>query len=936
MEDNNLQNNSIKTGTWFATLNSKGRIDNIQYSEELISMFGYSRDMLPNTVEAMIELVHPDDIGKLVREVTDVYDTPTGGCSIECRALNNEGEYILFSVSGQLVRMPDGVPDILHGSVTNVSDLFDASLSASAIDYRSYSQLLDESELVSTLYQMMGAARWQATYDEDGVTKSIYYSDEFRKLFGYESVEEFPNTKEMLISVIIDEDKVKAEKFIVEVEKGTDPEKVYETEYRIVTKQKEVRWVKVVCKKAYNRGGIPCEVIGIIMDINNDKIVERQSHLVDLLSRDYSSVWYINARTHRMTLVRQNDTTATTDTAINDGIKNESYEKMFEDYIERFVNEADKNRVRKEVSFGNLLTKVKEGELYSINYLRDNLDGSNSYFQICFARFKNNNGRLFFTCGFRDVDSLMRSKLEEAEEANKAKSNFLFNMSHDIRTPMNAIIGFTNLAIQKKDDEELLGKYLSNIKASSENLLEILNSVLEMAKIENGRLESKRQLTKVNEFFDSVVDMFRESAADKNQTLTYENNTKHELLYMDKSHVEEIIMNLVSNSIKYTPEGGEVNLKITEEMGQTPMDCYINIFVSDNGVGMSQEFLEHVYDLFSRERTSDTVNVSGTGLGLAITKRIVDFMDGSINIDSKLGKGTRISVTLPLKVGDTDVDDAELDGDVDMSVLHGMRLLLAEDNDLNAEIATELLLDAHFTVERAADGVECVEMLKNSDNNYYDVVLMDIQMPNMDGYQAAKTIRLFDEKDKANIPIIAVTANAFEEDRNKALLSGMNAHIAKPFELSNVFRTLANVLEHRHYFIDNTKVEQFRDKYLRLGAASGCFIYDDTIEGNIVFVDDFVVKLFGCHSKDELIEYIDGSFRTMIYPDDVVKVTDVIDAQLVNDDTEPCMAECRIATKDSRIRDIAAMISKVYDGSEFIYYVFVTDITDIDMVSAEP
>ncbi|MCR4610591.1 MAG: PAS domain-containing protein [Lachnospiraceae bacterium] len=930
MKDNYLSKSGIKSGTWFETLKSNGRVDEFHISEELMNMFGYDKEEFPNSLEALIEHVHPDDIGMMMETSVDTAMGISDGFNIEYRVRHKDGHYIRVNAVGKLLVMPEGVPNVIHGSATDISDITARAKEVVEWDEFDYGAGVDESELVKTVYQITGTARWQAIYNDKGETFSVYYSDEFRNLLGYKTVEEFPNTREALLNAVLPEDRIKLEQFIAEVENSREPGVIFEIEYRIVTKYKEVRWVRVICKKFFNAGNIPCETIGTIRDINNDKIVERQGHLVDLLSRDYTSVWYISARSHKMTLVKQNDRTKTTDSAISEGLQYDSYEKMFDEYIDHFVNEADKERVRKEVSFGNLLTRVKEDELYPINYLRDNLDGSKSYFQICFAKFKSNTGRLYFTCGFRDVDALMRTELEQAEEANRAKSHFLFNMSHDIRTPMNAIIGFTKLAIQKKDERKLLDKYLNNIRSSSENLLEILNGVLEMAKIENDQIDITRQLTNATEFFDSVVNMFTEIAKKKEQTLNYVNEIDHEYFYMDKSHIEEIVMNLTSNAIKYTPEGGEIEIKITEEMGATPKDSYINLFISDNGVGMSKEFLSHVYDLFSRERTSETVNVAGTGLGLAITKRLVDLMDGSINIESKQGKGTRISVTIPLKIADAEVETKPLDEDIDIKMLEGKRILLAEDNDLNAEIACELLEDAGFKVERAADGMECVEMLKNSKGTRYDVIFMDIQMPKMDGYQAARVIRQLSDKKKARIPIIAVTANAFEEDRHNAILAGMNAHIAKPFELNNIYVTLRNVLEYSKYYIDDDKIAAFKDKYIKLGSVCGYFVCTDSIDEEIIYTDSTVVGLFACDSKDELMQYTKGSYISVIHPDDAKRVVAEVKEHFSSDNTEPYTSEYRIIRKDGKERNAAVIVSKIYNGSEFVYYVFVGDITDIE------
>ena len=921
MVSDNGVNFRLKSGTWYEELKDNGRIESIHYSDEMLDMLGFSHEEFPDTLETLIDHVHPDDVGIMLSGAIDAATRVDDGFDVEYRIRNKAGEYILVNSIGKFVETPEGVPNILHGAITDISEFSDRSKGTNHGDYVGV-------ELVDSIYQIMGAARWQAVYDERGNTRSIYYSDEFKRLLGY-SVREFDNTKDALFNVVVEEDRVKLEQFIYKVETVDDRDMIFEEEYRIIKKDGEQRWIRAVCKKYFNKNGSPRESIGVIMDITNDKLAERQRHLVDILSQDFSSIWYISARSHKMTLVIQNDEENTTDSAIQEGLKYRTYELMFNDYIDRYVNDDDKDRVRKEVAFPNIITKVKEGELYPINYLRDNLDGTKSYFQICFARVTHNTGKLYFACGFRNIDGMIRREMEQAEETNKAKSNFLFNMSHDIRTPMNAIMGYTELAMRKREDKELLDKYLSSIYSASSSLLNILNSVLEMAKIENNQIELSYKVTDVGKFYRSIYNIFRESLDKKNLTCEYTSELQYNLLYVDRTHVEEIAMNLISNAIKYTPEGGRIKIRVTQERGETEDECYLNTFIEDTGIGMSEEFLEHIFDAFSRERSEDTVNVTGTGLGLAITKRLIDLMGGDINIESKLGKGTKISIIMPHKIAkELEPTDDEL-RDISEEELTSKRILLAEDNDFNAEIAMELLEDNGLTVDRAIDGVECVDMLKKSEEGYYDIILMDIQMPNLDGYKASQVIRELDDVHKSRIPIIAVTANAYVEDKHKALTSGMNAHIAKPFDIDNVYKCMKNVLAYKEYYVDHASFNAFKNKFVKLRCICGGFVYNADKEQKIVYIDNQIATIYGCGSKEEFMNYVDGSFHKMVHPDDARKLRREIATQQNFSDSGIAHIDFRIIRQDEELRDVTSIGSKIYDGEKFVCYILMADVTGL-------
>ena len=384
----------------------------------------------------------------------------------------------------------------------------------------------------------------------------------------------------------------------------------------------------------------------------------------------------------------------------------------------------------------------------------------------------------------------------QAEKANAAKSDFLFNMSHDIRTPMNALLGYSELIKRKLTDPKLLD-YQEKMEQSGNLLLSIINNVLDMARIESGKVELDEDYVKIRDIYQGIYKIFQAEAEKKGIHLKMEYDVKHEHVICDETKNREIFLNLISNAVKYTASGGRVTIRITE------LDCdrkdYVRIRtqVIDTGIGMSEEFLPSLFEAFARERNTTDGKIAGTGLGMPIIKKYIDMMYGTIEVESKQGEGSKFTVTLEYRIADKSYYEraTEKFSDMDETRISGKHILLAEDNDLNAEIAEFILEDMGLIVDRVEDGVQCVSRIEQKPAGTYDLILMDIQMPNMDGYRATEMIRGLSDKDKATIPIIAMTANAFEEDRKKALAKGMNGHIAKPVDIEKVRKILQNTFK---------------------------------------------------------------------------------------------------------------------------------------------
>lgn len=392
---------------------------------------------------------------------------------------------------------------------------------------------------------------------------------------------------------------------------------------------------------------------------------------------------------------------------------------------------------------------------------------------------------------FVDVSDMvmLKNALRRAEEGSRAKSSFLFAMSHDLRTPMNAIIGYAELMEAHWGEKEAATNYLQKLKGASQFLLALIGNVLEIARIESGKEtlnEAPWNLMKLEETLDILLD--REISR-KQLTVNRNVNIRHANVYCDALKIREIIMNLLSNAVKYTAEGGKIVLDIEEKPSVQDAFMTLQIRVSDNGIGISKEYIPHIFDAFTRERSSSESGIIGTGLGLHIVKSFVDLMNGDISVESESGKGTCFTVEISCRKVPEEELQQQMEEQPENVSLAGRRLLLAEDNGLNAEIAMTILQDAEAEVELAADGKIAVDMLKDAPVGYYDTVLMDIQMPNMNGYQATGVIRKLPDE-RAKIPIIAITANAFEEDRQAALAAGMDDYVAKPVEISELFRTI--------------------------------------------------------------------------------------------------------------------------------------------------
>ena len=755
------------------------------------------------------------------------------------------------------------------------------------------------------------------------------------KILGYDTPEELiADGFDLIAASVVKEDQERLRDNIHTLKKAGDTVNV---EYRVRHKNGDILHIMGNIKLYEENGELFCQ--RFLIDVTEQKLEERKSRkrqmeLVQALSRDFTLVCFVEPDTGMLVPVR-------TDRQEQDNIfENKiSLKESMDQYIEECVYEEDQEMLRHAVSIETLKEELSEKPVYSVNY-RKQMNGQIVYFQMKAVSAGTEDGSRGIVLGFRSVDSDIRKEMEQntlletalsqANRASKAKSVFLSNMSHDIRTPMNAIVGFTNLAITNIDHKEQVAEYLRKIQTSGSHLLSLINDILDMSHIESGKINLEEKLCSLPEILHGLRNILQADIHAKQLELHIDTvDVVDEDIYCDKLRLNQVLLNLLSNAVKYTGAGGHVSMRITEKSGAPDGYANYEFSIKDSGIGMSQEFVEHIFEPFEREHNSTISKIQGTGLGMAITKNIVDMMNGSISVTSELGVGTEFTVSFTFRlhaekrespilpelkdckalVVDDDFNTCdsvsymlgqlglhaewtlsgkeavlrshqavmrntnysvyivdwllpdmngvevtrrirkETGGNVPIIVLtaydwsdieteameagvtafcnkplflselssclqsvlrpnspeddtvekeisprHTGRILLAEDVEMNQELAVELLQSAGFSVDVAENGQIAFDLVAKSEPGYYQAVLMDVQMPVMDGYEATKQIRKLENHKLASIPIIAMTANAFTEDREEALKIGMNGHIAKPIDVQVLFQTLDNVL----------------------------------------------------------------------------------------------------------------------------------------------
>lgn len=678
---------------------------------------------------------------------------------------------------------------------------------------RTYEQeIIKKNNTLETIFTTLDCGVLCHTIDGKQILK---VNEAALKILGYESQEELVSMGFNIVAPsVLDEDKPKLRECIQTLKKKGDSVGI---EYRVQHKDGKMLYImgniKLVEEDGvlfYQRFLLDCTAQKLKEEENN----RQQADLLQALSTDYSLIFYFDLNTGIGRSLRNDNSTSF---ALASGNMNEiSLEDSIKYYIDTFVYEKDRKSLRKAVSLNQIRKELEEKELYYVNY-RTSQNDEMEYYEMKIVRagsWSTNHG---IVLGLRNVDEETRNEMEQknlleeallqANRANKAKSVFLSNMSHDIRTPMNAIIGFTTLATDHIDNKEQVKEYLNKIMTSGNHLLGLINDVLDMSRIESGKMQLEEESCGLLDIIQGLRNIVQADIRAKQQELNIDmTDVLEENIYCDKLRLNQVLLNLLSNAIKYTKTGGVINLSVTKQDGAPAGYVYYEFCVRDTGIGMSEEFLSHLFEPFEREKNTTLSGIQGTGLGMAITKNIVDLMNGSIDVKSELGVGTEITVTFAFRQnleaeesktfsGETNTlseEDKQQKEAAAASEKH--RILLVEDNELNQEIAVAILESSNLDVEIAENGQIAVDKLKQSTPGHFNLILMDIQMPVMNGYEAAQAIRNLEDKRLSSIPILAMTANAFEEDKKKALQCGMDGHIAKPIDVDKLFEAMGRLL----------------------------------------------------------------------------------------------------------------------------------------------
>lgn len=572
-------------------------------------------------------------------------------------------------------------------------------------------------------------------------------------------------------------------------------------EYRVCAKDGSIRWIR-----DYGRYTEAAEYGAVFIVFVSDVTAEHGNIMLEYsrfgealyaMTSEFSSFYYVDLDSDSFVVYKNEGSFSTVSAQyISPSLP---YSTAIRFAIGGLVCSEDRERMLEFTTPEYLREALRNENSLSCRYRIADVSHGQTHFSMKIVRCSKETEGLRFVMGFECIDKLVKEEQERERSLRSesdAKTSFLFNMSHDIRTPMNAVLGYARLIEQNIDDKQKVLDYREKIERSGDYLLSIINNVLEMAKIESGKVEVESLYVNTGETISSIIEVYSSVIAGKQLKLSHSVNVEHPHIFGDPTKLREVFGNLLSNAVKYTPAGGTISI-LTDEIPSDSTDTVlIRTSVTDTGVGMSPEFIPHIFDTFSRERNTTSGKVIGTGLGMSIVKSLVELMGGSIHIKSELGKGSCFTVILPHKTADDScrVSGSLTEETIDPARFAGRRVLLAEDNDLNAEITRTLLEDFGMEVEWAEDGDVCLNMLKNAPENYYSLILMDIQMPKMNGYDAAKAIRALQNTARSCTPILAMTANAFEEDRRQALLAGMNGHIAKPIDIKQLYNEIAAVL----------------------------------------------------------------------------------------------------------------------------------------------
>ena len=762
-------------------------------NEEMARMLGY--DAVEELIEAIdgkvINTIHPDDREQVIKDIGDEYYE---GLTYETtyRMPRKDGSCFWTVDKGKVVQTEDG-------KLAIISACYDMT------SFVERHKKLEEKNMLSqaTIDNIPGG--YHRCSLEEG-HPFLYISNRFLAILGWTREEIRTIFDNKFDNMLHPDDRNLSSDYVTRIldTRGHGSEK--DQIYRLLGKD-GYHWVTDATtlvksgNQTFFQGNITDFTDFVKAKEKKEQEIELQREIIEGLGKEYFSVLAVELDKDRVLSYRESGENGK---IISDFCRKcgNRWSKIIPSYAEMMGSDNTNGEFENQLGLETLRSQEKD---YSMTY-EFKLETGINYHQVRVAFVKKKDGTRMAVVGTRNIDSLIKKermqeeKLKKAyvaaENANKAKTEFLNNMSHDIRTPMNVILGYNHLMKSQLTESKQLD-YQKKIEQSGKLLLAIINNVLDMARIESGKIKVDENYERVGEVVDEIISTFSSEAEEKEIHLSGSMKVTHRNILCDGTKIREIYVNLVSNAMKYTPRGGNVTITVEELPCEKEGYMKVKSEIKDTGIGMSKEYLPTLFEPFSREQNTTIGRIGGTGLGMPIVKKMVDLMGGSIEVASELGKGTVFTFTLMHKIADRKFYSQKTEAAETSEMgknLSGKHVLLAEDNDLNAEIAVTVLEETGIVIERVEDGIQCVNRVAQMSPGTYDLILMDIQMPNMDGYQAAQCIRHLDDKMKAEIPIIAMTANAFAEDRKKAFDAGMNGHIAKPIDIEKLGAVILSVL----------------------------------------------------------------------------------------------------------------------------------------------
>lgn len=762
-------------------------------NEGMARMLGY--DAVEELIEAIdgkvINTIHPDDREQVIKDIGDEYYE---GLTYEAtyRMPRKDGSWFWTVDKGKVIQTEDG-------KLAIISACYDMT------SFVERHKKLEEKNMLSqaTIDNIPGG--YHRCSLEEG-HPFLYISNRFLAILGWTREEIRTIFDNKFDNMLHPDDRNLSSDYVTRILDTRGHGSAKDQIYRLLGKD-GYHWVTDATtlvksgNQTFFQGNITDFTDFVKAKEKKEQEIELQREIIEGLGKEYFSVLAVELDKDRVLSYRESGENGK---IISDFCRKcgNRWSKIIPSYAEMMVSDNTNGEFENQLGLETLRSQEKD---YSMTY-EFKLETGINYHQVRVAFVKKKDGTRMAVVGTRNIDSLIKKermqeeKLKKAyvaaENANKAKTEFLNNMSHDIRTPMNVILGYNHLMKSQLTESKQLD-YQKKIEQSGKLLLAIINNVLDMARIESGKIKVDENYERVGEVVDEIISTFSSEAEEKEIHLSGSMKVTHRNILCDGTKIREIYVNLVSNAMKYTPRGGNVTITVEELPCEKEGYMKVKSEIKDTGIGMSKEYLPTLFEPFSREQNTTIGRIGGTGLGMPIVKKMVDLMGGSIEVASELGKGTVFTFTLMHKIADRKFYSQKTEAAETSEMgknLSGKHVLLAEDNDLNAEIAVTVLEETGIVIERVEDGIQCVNRVVQMSPGTYDLILMDIQMPNMDGYKATRCIRRLDDKKKAEIPIIAMTANAFAEDRKKAFDAGMNGHIAKPIDIEKLGAVILSVL----------------------------------------------------------------------------------------------------------------------------------------------